>query len=423
MQLKREILEKSKKEVQYEREMVNSDFKQYKEISKIESETNYNLNKRVQSYNLERDDARRRLENQLVKTERGVSADAFVNEMNSKKEIQYDGVIHKNNQNVFQHMKGYTNFLSNEEGPSFAKRIDMQANNKLSKLDRPIASSLQHFNRLRSPLTEEKKVDDTYNKEVASINYNSRILKESKPYHQLNLRYGQIPLSNSQAYINSVENSPLSQSKNFNQVSLGSVSNRHVKYVTSGIGNMLLAKMQVKLRALGPEGMINLYHQFRQKDKSSQNILEYYDFRTVILTYRIDFEFDDCIPFVHSRANHLNLHKISYKKFMFDLGSYNESRQNFISYVFSELDKDQDQFLNVSSEYSEVIKQKLNGSYLSDQDKSTIFAFKRLSDSYILGSSYSVMSLCEFHFLGSFFSISFSSDEDFKFYFTLILLQ
>lgn len=339
--------------------------------------------------------------------------------MNNKKEIQYDGVIHKKNQNVYEHMKGYTNYLSNEDGPSFVKSINTQAKNKLNRLERPIASSLQHFNRLKSPLIEEKKVDDNFNKEVANINYNSRISKEHKPY-QINLRYSQLPglVTNNQSY----DSNSVSRSQNFNNVNLGSVSNRQVRYVPSGIGNILLAKMQVKLRALGPEGMINLYQQFKSKDKSTQSILEYYDFRSVILNYRIDFEFDDCIPFVHSRANHLNLHKISYKKFMFDLGSYNQIRQNFISFLFNKLDKDQDEFLDVTNEFNETIKQKVKSSSLSDQDKSTILAFKRLSDNYILGSSYSIMSVCEFHFLGSFFSIGFTSDEDFQAYFSLVLL-
>lgn len=428
-----ELMRRRKEE---EQKNINNNFNEYKQMSAVQEENVHRMNKKLQEFNKSQEAQRREYlmrDTQLRKN----YMDSFVDDLNAKKESQYYQKQITRNHNVFQHMKDYQNYLGNN-GPSFLKTIKSSTPYpydavNLALIEESSRGNLEALSGRKSPLKQPgnqspqrtlKRTDDTYNKYVSEdqskgLKYNKSQIFTNNTNQSQDLRLIPANSTNKSQNLNSNRyNNDLQQSDSLSLSSKNGYSGNSaysfkssIQYLGNKLDNKLLSMMIIKMRNLGVEGMIHLYHQFMLKDKSGVKLLDFYDFRGVIIgSYKIDFNFEDCKDFIHSRARSLNLNKISYKDFLFSLGNYNERRMETIKTLIGQLDKDSDGFVHYFNELINPLNSNI-------ESKPQIKEFIRLIDHFFLNTySNPYLNTTDIHCFFSCISVKYESDNDFEAY-------
>lgn len=413
-------MNKQRAELEQEKLGLAVEYNEFKQISAIDQDSKYQVNKNLQSFNRSQDNTRKQ-EYQKSNQERLFFKDQFVNDMNLKKEIQYDRNIELKNNNVYKHMKEYQSYL-NDSSPSFVKTINTKpAPYKSCNFNsEPWPEERGGLDRLpsrrnKSPQRDNKEKDDIYNRGIAEEKLFDRRLKQSNS--QMFNKYN--PLSQS---VQIQSNAPIvgavssrGEISKFNPggfyENFQSDSYKQYRTNTNVVESSLMAKLIVKMKALGIDGMINLFHQFTLKDITKSRAVEYYDFRgTLMSTYKIDFPIEDLKKYLIPRVG--SSPKVNYKEFFYNLGQYSEERQEFISYLISVLDKNKVGLVD----YTKDLMSKLNFqiSVLSGKDKDEALFLKRSMESfYMLGYSFETINSADFHHFFCCFSILFANTGEF----------
>lgn len=422
LQFKKDFLNKQKNEFLQEKQGLAVEYNEFKQISAIDQHSKYQVNKNLQSFNRNQD-FNKKQEYQKSNQERLFYKDQFVNDMNLKKEIQYDRNIEIKNNNVYKHMKEYQNYLR-DSSPTFVKTVNTKPSvsvtsndcNREQLLEERYGEKRIPSRGIKSPQRDIKKKDDFYNRAVAEENLFDRRLKQSSSqiFNNSNI------LSQSvQFYSNPPINSSVSNRGEVSKFNPGgfyenfqSDSYKQYKSITNVVESNLMAKLIVKMKALGIEGMINLFHQFSLKDPAKSRAINYYDFRgTLMSTYKIDFPIDDIKKYLIPVLTGGNP-KVNYKEFFYNLSQYSEERQEFIANLMSVLDKNNDGLIDYNKELmSELTNQLL---ILTGNDKETLLLLKKSMESFfMLGNSFETINSADFHNFFSCFSINYTNTSDF----------
>lgn len=421
-QLRKEILERERQIKEIENQGIRKDYNEYNQMKVIDEEAQFRLKKNIQNYNVVQENMRK--QDELKESiNRKSYRDHFLDDIDKKKEIQYDRVLQQRNQNIFRHMKEYQDYIKSISPRNNNTRNtgSKQEEDLYQSVNKPIISVEESFNReklIKSPIKLLKKVDDSYNKKIADIQ-NDLKLKQSQST-VFNNRYSNPILDEYKR----LQETNLSKSSNFQSLpqinrqesclSYQSHHNRQIKYLQNVQDNSFIAKMIVKIKSLGVQGMINLYHQFICKDRIGNRTIDYYDFRGIIISiYKIDFSFDDCKNFIQSKGNHINLHKISIKEFLMKISNFNDRRKDYVGKIIKKLDQDQDSYIHFKDELLTYLTNRIN-LLTNDRHKSIIIELiKYANDFFMMGFSSQIINSLDFSLFTCCLSIMFDSDDEF----------
>ncbi len=420
IQLKKDFQEKQRLHKEIENEKIKQSFNEYKQLKAIDQETSFRQNRKLYDYNVSQEYIHK---NSLKKDSlvRRSFKDQFIDDLNTKKETEYNKNLKKRNDSIFRHMKEYEEYINKKE----SQPIQLTLNNlpysqdeKIEQAKNDPSDFLTLQKAPKSPMKKLKKIDDSYNKRLADIHQKEKLsLKQSFSAMSLsgnqNLIYSNQYQPQNENLTKSINITSHTKGPLFNSINFNSNSdNKQIKYLTKTQDNSFIAKMIVKMRALGIEGMINLFNQMLNKDKYDNRTIDYYDFRGIIISvYRLDFSFDDCKQFIQTKGSSINLHKISIKDFLNKISNFNSIRKVVVDKVISKLfntskiiDLSNDILVFLNERYSAL--DNLNRKRVKD-----LIYF--LHEFYLLNNSKTSVNAYDFSIFLSCFSLSYDNDNDY----------
>lgn len=436
IQLKKDFEERQRQIKEIENEQIKQKYNEYKQLSVIDQENHFRQNRKLYDYNVNQEFIHKDYAKKDSLLRRSFK-DQFIDDLNNKKEMEYNNNIKQRNDNIFRHMKEYEQYIIKKEvnQPFQPNAIHVPFSNEIKAESRKVDPSdfLSLQKAPKSPMKNLKKLDDFYNKKIADSHFGEK--------NGLKYSYSSLPLStvttsrnginNSSPknetnlpYASNIHNESLSKSMNFYNST--NQNNKQIRYLIQTQDNSFIAKMIVKMRSLGIEGMINLYHQLVNKDKQKNRTIEYYDFRGIIISiYKLDFNFDDCKQFIQSKGTHINLHKISIKDFISKLSLFNDNRKSVVDQVIQKL-FDRNQIIDFNTNLLAYLNERFSTLVAQNDERSSrIRDFTNYAHEFFL-LNYSQTSVNSFDFSVFLicFSMIFDNDNDYigyiKFIFNLL---
>lgn len=411
------MLDQLKTEKDQEKIGIAVEYDEYKKINAIDQDSRFQINKNIQNFNLHQN-SNRMEESRRNQAERKDFKDEFINDLYTKKEVEYNQKLEHKNNNVSQHMRSYQNYLKDSE-PSFVKIIDRR--NPLTKSINLKFNNNQvenenyqssHINKKDEYMQQESRrnIQELLEKQSNDQRLNSLIptlSEQPKSNLQLYKSYAMNPiLSGSRSIINLSKYNPGGFYENFQ-----SDSYKQIRNLTDVVEANLIAKLRVKIKALGVDGIINLYHQFSQRDYSRACFVDYNDFRSILIsTYKVDFPIEDLRKYLIQKPG--QGFKVNYKDFLYTISQYDQEHQKFVDFLLQLIDKNQDGLVDYNRELMLELIKRLDSS--EGKLKEHINDFIRSLEMFFLrGQTFSTITSRDFHIFFSCFSIKHQDSDEF----------
>ena len=262
-----------------------------------------------------------------------------INMLNKNYRVSVD-VLHNNTNDLHRNYikKGYSNNVLNNSSNNILGDNSSSSNRNTPKNNNDSYSNINTY-------TDNNRLNNNIN----SINTNTNVNR--KTYNRTKSQITN-PISNPN---NNNQNNPNNNSNKPNNNSLSSSTTSN-STTTNPADTQMIHKMKSKVAAKGTQSMIELYKLLVETDKAHTNTIEYQEFRNILnIYYSVFFFKDECNGFIEYS---IYQSRIYYRYFFNLVGNLNYYRQIIIQNLFSRLDTDHDQKLDINKKIKCVINQK-----------------------------------------------------------------